>query len=136
MKKALFALILTVIIVFNTTNTFSAEWNYIGYSITESEKIFYVFTKIAGPLENNNIKIEQKHIFSSPEKLSDGREYTSILMQRTLDCTQKTITVENMTLSNGVGTTIESYSNKNGKIKSQIGENQEIDLYLYNINCS
>ena len=116
-------------------NLYSEEWDYLGFSEMKNEKIFYIFTKKLPESGNSAINFEQKHIFTAPEKLADGREYTSVLMERSLDCGGKIMTVEKITLSNGVENKIETYINIRGNIEMPISENRKIDLYLYNNYC-
>ena len=136
MKRLLLVPIFLIFTFFiQNQNLYSEEWDYHGFSEMKNEKIFYIFTKKSSGPENGTINFEQKHIFTGPEKLADGREYTSVLMERSLDCSGKSMTVEKITLSNGVGNKVETYNNLSGNIEMTISENRKFDLYLYNIYC-
>ena len=84
--------------------------------------------------ESENLHIVQKHIFGKPQKLSDGREYDSVLMDRTLDCKNKTISIDKIVLSNGIGNKVDTYVNKTGGF-TRIGKQKQIDLNLFEQYC-
>ena len=135
MKKGLSILsVLTVLTFAININAYSQDWNYIGFSKLNNDTIFYVF---AMKKNNNNAKIElvQKHIFGKPQKLKDGRIYDSVLIDRTLDCSSKSMSIDKIEISNGIGNKVDTYVNKGNKGLTKIEDKNKIDLNLYEQYC-
>lgn len=136
MKKGLFILsVFTVLTFTNNINAYSEEWNYIGFSKINDETVFYVFTMKKNEGNSENIKLVQKHIFGEPQKLSDGREFDSVLIDRTLNCKNKSISIDKIIISNGIGNKLDTYINKSGSGNSSITSENKIDLNLFEHYC-
>ena len=135
MKKGLLILsTITVLIFANNINAYSQDWNYIGFSKLNDETIFYVFSLKKKDSDNKKIELVQKHIFGKPQKLADGREYDSLLMDRTLDCANKSISLDKIVISNGIGNKVDTYINKSPGF-NKIGSENKIDLNLFEQYC-
>ena len=135
MKKGLFILSTIIVLTFVINiNAYSKDWNYIGFSKLNNETIFYVFSMKKNDGESGNVQIVQKHIFGKPQKLSDGHEYDSVLMDRTLDCKNKSISIDKVIISNGIGNKVDTYVNKNAGF-TKIGDQNQIDLNLFEQYC-
>lgn len=136
MKKGLFILtIFTVLTLINNINAYCQDWNYIGFSKLNNDTIFYVFSMKKKDMINKNIVFVQKHLFGKPQKLDDGREYNSVLMDRTLDCGNKSISIDKITISNGIGNKVETYINRNNITFDKIENENKIDSILYEQYC-
>ena len=136
MKKGLYILIFITLLAFaNNINAYSQDWNYMGFSKLDNDTIFYIFTLKKDNGYSGIIKIVQKHIFGNPQLLKDGREYDSVLIDRTLNCSSKSISIDKITISNGVGNKVDSYVDKSGKGLKLIGDENKIDLNLYEKYC-
>ena len=137
MKKGLYILsVVTVLTFANNINAYSQDWNYIGFSKLNNETIFYVFAMRKDNSSTSNIKLVQKHIFGKPQKLDDGREYDSVLIDRTLDCTNKSMSIDKVIFSNGIGNKVDTYINRGGEKLNTIGDKNKIDLNLYELYCT
>ncbi|MGI9554292.1 MAG: hypothetical protein ACR2NC_05145 [Thermodesulfobacteriota bacterium] len=84
---------------------------------------------------NKNIVFVQKHLFGKTQKLDDGREYNSVLLDRTLDCGNKSISIDKITISNGIGNKVETYINRNNITFDKIENENKIDSILYEQYC-
>jgi len=136
MKKELSILsILTVLTFAININAYSQDWNYIGFSKLNNETIFYVFAMKKNGSNGTNIKLVQKHIFGKPQKLDDGRIYDSVLIDRTLNCSSKSISIDKIEISNGIGNKVDTYINKGSEGLSKIEDKNKIDLNLYEQYC-
>ncbi|MGI9535209.1 MAG: hypothetical protein ACR2NW_09690 [Thermodesulfobacteriota bacterium] len=100
-----------------------------------NDTIFYVFSMKKKNTTNKNIMFVQKHIFGKSQKLDDGREYNSVLMDRSLDCINKSIGIDKITLSNGIGNNVETYINMYNAGLNKIENKNKIDLILYEQYC-
>jgi len=135
-KSLSLALLLSLSLSFYSGYSFGQDWSYLGFSKNTGESIFYIFALIEHGDTPGELLITQKHIFSAPQKLTDGRPYNSILISRTLNCTDKTISVDKAVFSNGVGSTVGTYENKNStKVFEKIDNSKEIDLFLLGKYC-
>jgi len=135
-KSLSLALLLSLSLLFYSGNSFGQEWSYLGFSKNTGDSIFYIFALA----ENGNIPgellITQKHVLNAPQKLSNERSYNSILISRTLNCNDKTISVDKAVFSNGIGSTVGTYENKNSsKVFEKIDNSKEIDLFLLGKYC-
>ena len=136
MKKGLYTLSIITFLVFAINiNAYSQDWNYMGFSKLDNETIFYVFSMKKDTGNGGIIKLIQKHIFGSSQVLEDGREYDSVLIDRTLNCSTKSISIDKIVLSNGIGNKVDTYADKSGKGLQLISDDNKIDLNLYEQYC-
>jgi len=130
------ALLLSIALFSYPADSFGQDWSYIGHSKKPGESIFYIFTLSKKGPTPGVLFITQKHVFSIPQKLSGGRTYTSVLISRSLNCTESLISTDKAVFSNGVGSTVGTYENKNStRLFEKIDNKKDIDLYLLNKYC-
>ena len=130
-------LLIVFLLFLSAAPLLAQNWAYLGFSKSSPESIFYIFVLNEKTGKPDEQKITQKHVFGVPQKLADGRIYSSIVLSRTLNCTNKTISTERAVFSNGVGSTVGRYENKGGvKNIIEIDEGSDIDPYLYSKYCS
>ena len=135
-KNILLKVAVTLLLFFNTGYSFAQSWSYLGFARISTDTIFYIFVLNEKDAATGDQKITQKHVFSIPQKLSDGRVYSSILISRTLNCSDKTISTDKAVFSNGVGSTVGTYENKSAtKLFQKISAGQDINLYLFEKYC-
>lgn len=136
-NTSLFTLAVIFLLFITTGNSFSQSWSYLGYSKTSADSLFYIFVLNETVGNIGEQKITQKHLFSIPQKLSNGQIYNSILITRTLNCRDKTISTDKAVFSSGVGSTVGTYENKTGLyLIKKINDGRDIDPYLYGKYCS
>ena len=136
-KSLSLALLLSISFSIYPSVSYCQDWAYIGHSKKPGESIFYIFTLSEKGKAPGELFITQKHVFSIPQKLGDGSPYNSVLISRTLNCSEKTVSTDKAVFSNGVGSTVGTFENKNStKTFEKIDEGKEIDLYLLNKYCA
>ena len=114
----------------------SQEWIYIGHSKIPNESNFYIFTMAKEGSSPDEMLITQKHVFSSPQKLSNEVKYNSVLITRSLYCSEKSISTDKAVFSDSIGSVVGKYENKNStKIFKNIDNGKELDLFLLNKYC-
>ena len=137
LKSLSLALLLSVSFCIYPAASFSQDWAYIGHSKKPGESIFYIFTLSEKGKTAGELQITQKHVFSLPQKLGDGKPYTSVLITRTLNCSENSISTDKAVFSNGVGSTVGTYENKSStKTFKKVDESGEIDQFLLNKYCT
>ena len=135
-KSLSITLLLSLSLSIYSEYSFGQDWSYLGFSKNTGDSIFYIFALTENGDIPGELLISQKHILSAPQKLSDGRSYNSILISRTLNCGDKTISVDKAVFSNGVGSTVGTYENKNSsKVFEKIDKSKEINLFLLGKYC-
>ena len=131
------ALLLSISFCFYSLVSYCQDWAYIGHSKKPGESIFYIFTLSEKGKAPGELLITQKHVFSIPQKLGNGSPYNSVLISRSLNCNEKSISIDKAVFSNGVGSTVGTYKDKNiTKTYEKIDEGKEIDFYLLNKYCT
>jgi len=137
LKSLSLALLLSLSFCLYPVDSHCQEWAYIGHSKMPGESNFYIFTlakKGPGPDE---LLITQKHVFSIPQKLGKGSTYNSVLISRSLYCNEKLISTDKAVFSNGIGSVVGRYENKNStKLFEKIDSGKEIDLFLIKKYCT
>ena len=131
------ALLLSLSFFVYPVDSFSQDWAYLGHSTKPGESRFYIFTLSEEGENPGELKITQKHVFSIPQKLGTGETYNSVLITRSLKCSDKMISVDKAVFSNGVGSTVGTYENKAGSPAFEaINKGKEIDMYVLNKYCA
>lgn len=116
--------------------SFCSEWAFIGHSNTPGESNFYIFTLSKESKNPGELLITQKHVFSIPQKLGSGVSYNSVLITRTLKCSERVISTDKAVFSNSIGSAVGKYENKNStKLFEKIDDKEEINLFLLNEYC-
>ncbi len=137
LKSLSILFLLSVLISIYPVDSFGQDWSYIGHSKKDGESIFYIFILSEKGPQPGMLKITQKHVLSIPQKLGDGQIYNSVLLSRSLNCSEGLISIDKAVFSNGVGSTVGKYENKNGaKVFEKIDDGKEIDLFLLNKYCT
>ena len=120
----------------NPVISHSQEWVYIGHSKIPNESNFYIFTMAKEGSNPNEMLISQKHVFSTPKKISNEIKYNSVLISRSLYCSEKKISTDRAVFSDSIGSIVGKYENKaSTKIFENINNNRELDLFLLNKYC-
>ncbi len=118
-------------------SSYCEDWAFIGHSGKPGESNFYIFTLSKDGSVPGELLITQKHVFSIPQKLSSGKSYNSVLITRSLKCSERVISTDKAIFSNSIGSSVAKYENKNStKLFEKIDDGEEIDLFLLNKYCT
>lgn len=130
-------IILAILLIFLNVNfLLSADWNYIGFSKMNNDEIFFVFIdKEFNSTKSNEIIVRQRHLFNNPQTLPTGLKYTSVELERRMNCKNKSILTHKAIFSSEDNTNIETYIANEEKTSQKISKNKDINSSIFEAFC-
>lgn len=116
--------------------SFASNWKYLGYANLANGEIFYVFVDIKDSKLSQNIKtIYEKHVFNNPQKLKDSGSYTTIEMERMLNCKEKKISTSKATMFDEKGYASATFVENDKNLFTAILSNDDVNYSIYKEFC-
>ena len=118
-------------------NSYSQNWKYIGFSEMSKDSLFYVFAY--NDLKNQSkfgLAIKQKHVFNINQQHPNGTKYSSIEIDRTLNCANKSILSKKLVFKDDTGKVVDTHYSREMSNYKKIAKISSVDYAIYQNYCN